>query len=64
MKLKDFLAEIDFVRHGGDADDYADVIVSINGRAIDVDYVERNMDEDIFVIVPKHRRTMDGHSGG
>ena len=50
MKLSEFLKQIEFVRDGHDD---AHVIISINGRPVDVDYVERDMDFGPFVIVPK-----------
>ena len=54
MKLNDFLQQIDFLHGYGQN---PDVIISINGRAVDVIGVERYLNDDPIVIIPKHRAT-------
>lgn len=43
MKLNEFLKQIEFVREDG-TDVDADVSIEIDGRSVDIDYVERDMD--------------------
>lgn len=63
MNLKELLQQIEFVHPGGDD---PEVIISINGRAVGINYVERDLSVDqshledgAIVIVPKHRTTAE-----